>query len=125
MPRLNRDITFYLIILALSIFSILYSFSIVGSPSYRKSKAYDKVRYDQLNNLSYKVKNFYSTSRYLPETSESIPTFATVTDPQTSQIYTYERLSNDSFNLCATFATAQDKKHKQGYDCIKYSVNNY
>lgn len=120
MQRLNKDLAFYSIILALSIFSIVYCFSVVGSPTYRKNKAYDKIRFDDITTLSYRVKNFYSTSRFLPTTSEDIPEFSTIVDPQNSNPYTYQKLTEDSFQICAVFATTQESKYNQGNDCIEF-----
>ncbi len=80
--------------------------------SARKEKA-DNVRISDLEQLYYSVTEYYNQEEMLPETFEDI--FLTplqfsqsirTTDPETGEAYTYRRIDDTSFELCATFALA-------------------
>lgn len=131
MLKFNKDFIFYGIVLTLSVFSIIYCFSVVGSPSQRKAASLDQTRISQLTSLSFKINSFSFTSKRLPVTSSEIIGFNDTVDPATATPYTYELLTDVDYQLCATFSTASTndnitgKNHRQGYDCLKFSVTNY
>jgi len=121
----NKDYAFYAIIALLSVFSIFYCFSVVGLPSQQKAKVADRSRLERMTSFTYEVNNYYSSNRTLPASSIEFPNVKSYVDPETSVPFSYEKLTNTSYKLCATFASTATN-HKSGYDCITYTVpNNY
>ena len=91
--------------------AIIAGFWLLGSPGQQRLLSLDSERINDLTQiageLSYTVNNpDGSTAPPLPQQlPDSVTTRADLTDPVTREPYEYRRLSDSSYELCATFAT--------------------
>jgi len=136
-----------LAILATIIIVVLISvFNITGSPIKKQQQSRDQQKLNDFSSLSYEVQSYYTNNRQLPTTMESVPTLDLSENVKTSiknKVYGYQIISPAQYKLCTNFETdtknIQPSKydthtsdyynypttgnlHRQGYDCILYSV---
>ena len=86
-------------------------FFIVGSPATQRARRFDEQRVGDLQNIQYRLINFWQNKNTLPnrleELRDDISGFMLPKDPQTDQPYEYKLISQDGrvFQLCAVFVT--------------------
>lgn len=93
------------------IISIVYSFSIIGSPASQRQLRLDQRRLEDLQNIQYQIINFWQQKEKLPEqlnelidplqSWQSIPK-----DPEfeKGRLYEYRKIEAQKFEVCATFS---------------------
>src|SRR3989344_1914430 len=90
--------------------SILAGFVIVGTPQDARMYRLDQQKVNDLQSIQWQVVNFWQQKQAIPATlselDDPLSGFVVPTDVQTGESYGYERTSNSSFRLCATFNMA-------------------
>ena len=90
---------------------IVWSFMIMGSPTYQRNLRLDQKRVDDLNNIQSQVINFYQQKGNLPvaflDLTNPISGYSIPFDPEFAKGKIYEYIPTDvlSFQLCSTFTT--------------------
>ena len=96
------------IVVALIVFaSIVGGFFIMGSPQTQRELRDDRQRVSDLQNLEFRIQDYYRDKQELPETLEDITSdnkgAFLPRDPQTRESYEYTRVDALTFELCAVF----------------------
>ncbi len=120
--------------------SIVWGFSVLGSPRTQRLIKYDEQKVSDLQSIDSQIKNYYIVKENLPQTLEEvangnyyIPQF----DSQTQKPYEYEKTSKTTYNLCAEFNKAFEDKvdvnyypygglswfHPAGRFCFEQTIN--
>jgi hypothetical protein len=90
--------------------SIIWSFSIIGSPSEQRAWRMDERRIQDLQSLQWQIISFWQQKESLPvdikELSNPLSGFAIPVDPEFADglVYEYEIVKGTTFSLCATFS---------------------
>lgn len=112
----SRNI-YRIISLVIIIASIVWGFSVLGSPATQRMYKYDEQKVSDLQNINNFITNFYQIQQALPSSIAESQTilnsnYSTIpTDPQTQKSYEYEKTSNTKYNLCAEFNKASNNKN--------------
>ena len=101
------DRTFMIVSLILVILGVGAAFTLLGSPARQRQVSLDQERVQDLVNiarqLSYRTEATGEAGEQLPE---QLPADLSVDrDPVTDEPYEYQRLSDSTYELCATFTT--------------------
>ncbi|MAF14341.1 MAG: hypothetical protein CMI53_05650 [Parcubacteria group bacterium] len=96
---------FFGIIVIVTVVSIIASFFIIDSPKVTNMKKFDQQRVNDLYNLDNMINSYYRETRKIPE-DLSDSRFSQVTDPKTDEPYSYTVVSEEEFEICATFELA-------------------
>jgi hypothetical protein len=123
--------------------AVIYGFSATGTPKQKRAQQFDQTRMSNLNSISYQIQYYYEDNDKLP-TSLSDIKLSTYNskDPETGEPYSYKKVSDTTYELCATFGTdsadvknedpydyygydSTAKTHKKGYDCIPFELPKY
>ncbi len=91
---------------AVILFSIVWGFSVLGSPRTQQLLKYDKQKVSHLQNLNIQIQQYYDIKGFLPQTIDDLSTGGysfTKNDSQTGKPYEYVKLSETEYNLCAVF----------------------
>lgn len=113
----------------LTLFAVVYGFSIIPSPLRQQILAYDQQRVVDLGEIQSSVEDYYQTNNTLPNSLDDLSnTYDSsnqldITDPQTKQPYEYTILNPTSYQLCAVF-THSSLNEKQSPEETT-SVANY
>ena len=86
--------------------SIVWGFSVLGSPRTQRLIKYDEQKVSDLQNLSNQITSYYSNKNTLPVTIAEIANgnyYITKLDSQTQKPYEYVKISDTTYNLCAEF----------------------
>ncbi len=97
---------------------LIWGFWAVGSPLEARALKLDDRRIQDISSLSYQLDEFYRTHKKtlpvaLDELSNPVPK-----DPESDANYSYEKLANDRYKLCATFlrtTNGEDPRTKAPY----------
>jgi len=132
---------------AIILASIIWGFSVLGSPRTQRLLKYDEEKVSDLQNINNYIINFYEIQHSLPaslaETKDVLNMDYSIipTDPQTQQPYTYQKKGDTAYELCAKFnrasAEVQDPNiymrpigygyqswvHPAGEHCFSETVN--
>ncbi len=88
--------------------SLIWGFSVMGSPATARNIRFDQTRTNDLQNIQWQVVNVWQQKGSLPaqlsEINDSISYFDMPVDPETGEAYTYKKTGPQSFELCAVFA---------------------
>jgi len=108
--------------------SIVWGFSVLGSPRTQQLIKYDQQKISDLQNIKNSVENFYSAKGVLPVNFDELSSYdyyyATKVDPQTQRPYKYRPSGDTTYNLCAEFNKASDDKNNQDYyNTYQYPYN--
>ncbi len=129
---------------------VVAGFVIAGLPTSEQAMNFDQQRQSDFVSISSDIQGYYSQNQMLPATLNAIPSALQYTDPNTESPYAYQRISPNSYELCADFATrvtpssnsraydggtlqmsqnAPDRlnavfQHKKGYDCVVFYVTS-
>ncbi len=93
--------------ITLAAIGFVLGFVVIGSPAEERARRIDQQRVNDLREMSYQIEQYYQAEVMLPDTLSEVYTAQIPTDPATGEPYTYEKTSENSFELCATFETAQ------------------
>ena len=87
--------------------SIIWGFSVLGSPATQRLYKYDEQKVNDLTNIDSQVINFYVPRGTLPETLADLTNpsnyFVPPVDPQTQKPYEYKAGIFPTYTLCAEF----------------------
>ena len=111
---------------AIILSSVLWGFSVLGSPRTQRLLKYDQQKISDLQNISSQIGSFYSKEGYLPNSLDDIKAdYLNKTDSQNKKPYEYEKLSDITYNLCADFnKESPDKNQANNYRNFYY-YNSY
>ncbi|NJM99389.1 MAG: hypothetical protein HC800_21640 [Phormidesmis sp. RL_2_1] len=107
----SSDQTFVVISAVSVMTAIVVGFWLLGSPSQQRLLSLDRQRVDDLSSIAYELQAQFSGSGADPATPlpEQLPGSLTnrgiALDPVNAEPYAYRRLSDTTYELCATFAT--------------------
>lgn len=122
--------------------AVIAGFRLLGSPAQQRLLSLDEDRRRDLQNISDTLRLEYSAaagqaSAPLPETlaEANFLTTAFLSDPVTEVPYEYRRLSDSTYELCATFSAASPENtepslryvdplwaHPEGRHCYEFDV---
>lgn len=92
---------------AVVIVAIVAGFFIIGTPQEARQYRLDEQKVSDLQNIQWQLVNYWQQKQVLPTTlgelTDPISGFVVPLDPQTGEQYSYERVSQTSFELCAIF----------------------
>lgn len=125
--------------------SIVWGFSVLGSPRTQRLIKYDEQKVGDLQNINNQVTGYYSNKGALPKTIEEMSKgnyYSPLVDAQTQKSYEYKKTGDTTYNLCAEFNKASDDKtngsvntpvrypyedvswnHPAGYYCFNQTIN--
>ena len=78
--------------------SIIWGFSVLGSPNTQRLIKYDNQKITDIQNLQYQVTNYWQVNGSIPEKWTDM-----MSDPQTQKPYEYKKTGVMTFELCAEF----------------------
>ncbi|MEL7051936.1 MAG: hypothetical protein AAGM45_09125 [Cyanobacteria bacterium J06588_5] len=118
------------------IVAIIGGFWLLGSPNKQRLIKLDQERVQNLETVAREIKNETSGSSYentegtkdepLPDRlSESIRNRDFAQDPVTGDVYEYNRLNDEAYELCATFATSTEADSQAQRNSGYQYNNNY
>lgn len=139
---MSKQYAFLGFFLSATVLCLIVGFTVIGSPWEQRLLALDQKRLSHFSSLSYQIEDYFRTNRKLPETLSNLPNTNPdmFTDPQSKKQYDYKIIDDASYNLCTTFSKDSSKDnnedgslrlsegrkvHKEGYDCIKYTVPDF
>ena len=97
--------------------SIVWGFSVLGSPYTQRLFKYDQQKVSDLQNINSAIQSYFYNNKALPKTldemSDSNYYINTVMDQQTGQSYEYIKKSDTEYQLCADFNTDSNDKNKR------------
>lgn len=103
--------------------SIIWGFSVLGSPQTQRLYKYDEQKITELQNINNQVISYYSIKSVLPQNLSEISSvnyYVPQVDPQTQKPYQYEKTGNTTYNLCAEFNKASNDKGNLTYPASPY-----
>ena len=89
--------------LAVLAIAVVGSFFIIESPSDQRMRKLDDERVEHLWELQDAVEGYWWTNEALPELLDDIDRELPL-DPETNATYRYEKLSDEEYEICATFS---------------------
>ena len=96
-----------IIALVIILGSIVWGFSVLGSPRTQRLYKYDEQKVSDLSNIDNSIQSFYSAKGILPidfmELSKQNYYINTTLDSQTQKPYEYNRTASLTYDLCAEF----------------------
>lgn len=117
--------------------TLAVGFRLIGSPVNQQAIRYDETRYNDFQQIKFRVESYYSTNSHLPASLEEVNySGLTITDPETRKPYTLKLVDDTHYSLCTTFSTsaAEFKQysssnyydapitHTKGYSCVQYAI---
>lgn len=108
-------------------------FVVSGTPGEQRLKRLDERRVADLQRLAHAVDLHWATEHSVPMSADPLVDGRSLsrmpTDPATGEPYRYERLSADSYQLCADFARPSESwerddfwQHPAGTHCYTFKV---
>ncbi|MEK7132979.1 MAG: DUF5671 domain-containing protein [Patescibacteria group bacterium] len=92
--------------------AIVSGFFIIGTPAQARMLRQDMNRTSDLQNIQWQVVNYWQQKEALPavlgDLRDPIGGYTVPMDPETKELYRYEKTGNLSFRLCAIFTTEGD-----------------
>jgi len=125
--------------------SIIWGFSVLGSPRAQQLLKYDQQKVSDLQNINNQITSYYTNNKgSLPKTLEEMANgnyYVYQSDPQTQKPYEYVKTTETTYNLCADFNKASDNTntltpysypygevttwtHPAGHYCFAQTVKN-
>jgi len=90
--------------------SIVWGFSVLGSPRSQQLLKYDMQKVNDLININGLVINYYQLKGTLPKTLSDMA-YSNIVDSQSGKPYQYEKTGETTYNLCAEFNKAANDKY--------------
>ena len=102
--------------------TVIWGFSVLGSPRTQRLYKYDQQKINDLQNLNSQIQSYYVTNGKLPANLDALKEtnfYGVSVDEQNGLPYEYSKTSDLSYNVCATF----NKDSKQGQNnSIAYPI---
>lgn len=109
---------------------------LVGSPAQERTRRRDQERVSELSMLQNHISTYWQVKRTLPatlaEVNDETRGIRVPTDPDPTKMYTYEKVGELSFRLCADFELAsmddevyfeESWKHTAGRNCFQRTID--
>jgi hypothetical protein len=137
MKQLSFDQTFAAVATAAVVVGVVAGFWVLGTPGRQRQIAADRQRISDINAISQTLHQQYIDRNDTFTLPTSLSDTENRNDPVTNQPYTYERLSDQTYQLCAEFATdsstypfsnrpqvpeTQRWEHPEGQHCFEFDV---
>lgn len=135
--RLSKVFTIGSLLLVLA--SLIWAFTVIGSPMQERLRKFDDQRVQHLNDIQSRIITYWQAKGTLPknlsESEDSIYGSRIPVDPETNEQYEYKIIDQKSFELCANFnLESRDGaseyyygittwKHEKGRVCFKKSID--
>lgn len=118
--------------------AIAAGFWVLGTPGRQREIAADRQRLQHVAEIAQRLHERYTGTNSNLALPTTLPAEDLRYDPLTNQLYEYERLSDRTFELCATFDTdssthrlsnqnptpeAQRWQHPEGRHCFEFDVS--
>jgi hypothetical protein len=123
--------------------SIVWGFSVLGSPRTQRLYKYDQQKVNDLQVIDNRITSFYSNKGYLPKNIDDIVSYENYyiaqVDSQNQKPYEYVKISDIKYNLCAEFNKASPDAakstnytrpfeytswtHSAGHYCFDQTIN--
>ena len=122
--------------------SIVWGFSVLGSPRNQRLYKYDEQKLNDLMNVTGSIQSYYSTKGVLPKDFMELSTlnyYINSVDPQNGKTYEYSVKTPTTFEVCAEFNKASNENantsrpeypyggtswtHPVGRHCFEQAVN--
>ncbi len=104
-----------IVALVVIIASIIWGFSVLGSPRTQQLLKHDQQKASDLQYLDSQIRNYYANKGTLPKDMEELSSgdyyAPNRIDVQTKKPYVYKKTSGTTYNLCADFNKASDDKN--------------
>ncbi len=108
--------------------SIIIGFFVVGTPKDQRNRRFDEQRISDLQMMQGQIVNYWTNKKVLPEkltdVEDDISGVTIPTDPDSNQAYEYTVIDELTFELCATFAKA-NQNTKAGLRGEFYPISPY
>lgn len=119
---------------------IVGGFWVLGTPGRQRAMASDRQRLQDIATIAQSLHQNYLEQTDTYQLPDTLPTAKARVDPLTGEPYTYQRLGDRTFHLCASFDTDsatyrfsqrfpdpdRDRwQHPQGYHCFEFDVRDY
>lgn len=122
--RNNVIRTFSILFLLVLVASLVLAFSFIDSPQKVKELREDENRVSDLQNIAWRIGDYYRDNQKLPEKLEILVeemnlSVNKIQDPVTKESYTYEILGKEDYKLCAEF------KHSNLEEDLDYPVPDW
>ena len=102
----NAKVSVWVIIAVVSV-TVIAGFFVAGSPFRQRQIRFDEQRLNNLQEIQYRIVNFWQAKDKLPETLDAlrdpIAGFIPPVDPETKNAYGYKTTGPLAFELCAMF----------------------
>ena len=99
-------------VIAVVVIIVVGGLFIVGSPAEERARRFDTERVWNLQSIQREITSYWMNKEVLPENlsdlEDSLTGYVPPRDPRTQEFYTYEKLGELSFSLCATFETESE-----------------
>lgn len=106
--------------------SIIAGFFIIGSPAHFRDVRLDMQRTSDLQSIQYQALNYFQVKRTVPATAgdlvDPLTNFTLPMDPETNAPYVYEKMSKNSFKLCARFSAVSEDLAGRGATATSYPM---
>jgi hypothetical protein len=131
--RVSRGIVIASSVLVLG--SLVWGFTVMGSPSTARNIRFDATRQGDLQNIQWQVLSVWQQKGVIPaklaELNDPLSYFTVPVDPETGAQYVYEKVGPKAFRLCATFARSAESsvnadtkwKHDAGSFCFDRTID--
>ena len=104
--------------------SIIWGFSVLGSPRTQRLYKYDEQKINDLQSFQNEIEIYFGAFGSLPDSLESLEIsrhFFLNKDPQNDKLYEYKKTSNLSYELCAEFNKTSDANSQSSLTApVKY-----
>ncbi|HEY4497521.1 MAG TPA: DUF5671 domain-containing protein [Candidatus Paceibacterota bacterium] len=114
---------------AVVLVSLVWGFSVMGSPATQRKLRLDDTRVQHLQTIQSEIVGYWQLKRTLPATLDELPNsisgFTLPKDPDTDASYEYAlvKKGNPSFSLCATFSLPSVSGRTGAYYSMPLSEN--
>lgn len=109
--------------------SIIWGFSVLGSPYTQRLIKYDEQKVSDLQNLNNQVSSYYQVNKALPLAMDDLSKTNYYNqiplDQQTQKPYEYKKIDNKSYSLCAEFNKSTDNLSNSDANRLYKSASLY
>jgi len=107
--------------------SIVFGFTIMGSPAKQRMLKFDMERVSDLEEVQYQVINYWQNKGSIPQSlgdlNNSISGYKVPTDPKNDDAYTYKVIDKKTFELCANFELGTPSTEGKGEYRDSYAIS--
>jgi len=112
------------VIVAVVVVAVLWGFAVIGSPFQQRDKRFDEKRVQDLSMIQNYITNYWQNKERLPAELGDLedPLLGVILpfDPETGESYEYRVIGDLTFELCATFKTAEERNGQGAIPAVKY-----